>query len=62
MYLIDTNIFLEMLLKQDKAEKAAAFFEKVNTSTIFISEFTIYSTLTLMMHINMQLRKNITFR
>jgi predicted nucleic acid-binding protein len=43
MYLIDTNIFLEMLLKQDKAEKAVTFFEKVNKSKIFISDFTIYS-------------------
>lgn len=43
MYLIDTNIFLELLLEQEKAEEVREFFLKVPSSDISISEFTFYS-------------------
>lgn len=42
MYLIDTNIFLEILLKQDKSEACKTFLDK-NTDAINISDFTLHS-------------------
>lgn len=43
MYLVDTNIFLEILLKQEKSGKAKEFLASVNTEQIFISDFSLYS-------------------
>lgn len=43
MYLIDTNIFLESLLEQQKVLLVNSFFQKVEASDIFITEFSIYS-------------------
>lgn len=43
MFLIDTNIFLELLLDQERAEEVRNFFERVNPSALFITDFTIYS-------------------
>jgi hypothetical protein len=43
MYLVDTNIFLESLLEQEKALLVNSFFQKVEVSDIFITEFSIYS-------------------
>ncbi|MFQ6072329.1 MAG: type II toxin-antitoxin system VapC family toxin [Methanosarcinales archaeon] len=42
MYLVDTNIFLEILLKQDKSELCKSFLEK-NIGAINISDFTLHS-------------------
>jgi len=42
MYLVDTNIFLEILLKQDKSELCKSFLEK-NIRSINISDFTLHS-------------------
>lgn len=42
MYLIDTNIFLEILLKQDKSEACKTFLDK-NKDAINISDFTLHS-------------------
>jgi hypothetical protein len=43
MYLVDTNIFLELLLEQNKAEEVREFFKKNKASTLYVTEFTIYS-------------------
>ena len=43
MYLVDTNIWLEILLEQKKSREAKLFFEKVETENIHITEFSIYS-------------------
>lgn len=43
MYLVDTNIWLEILLEQDKSEEAELFFKTVDTTDIHVTEFTIYS-------------------
>lgn len=43
MYLIDTNIWLELLLRQDKASEVAAFFQAVDASSLAITDFTLYS-------------------
>lgn len=42
MYLIDTNIFLEILLKQDKSDSCKTFLDK-NIGSINISDFTLHS-------------------
>jgi hypothetical protein len=43
MLLVDTNIWLEGLLEQEKAEEAKSFFEKIDPARIFITEFSIHS-------------------
>lgn len=43
MYLVDTNIWLEILLEQKKSWEAKVFFERVATEDIHITEFSIYS-------------------
>jgi len=42
MYLVDTNIFLEILLKQGKSELCKSFL-KENKGGINISDFTLHS-------------------
>lgn len=42
MYLIDTNIFLEILLKQDKSELCKTFLDE-NINEISMSDFTLHS-------------------
>ncbi len=42
-YLIDTNIWLELLLKQEKAEEVSTFLDKIATEEIAISDFALYS-------------------
>ncbi len=42
MYLVDTNIFLEILLKQDKSEVCKNFLVE-NPDNIYISDFTLHS-------------------
>lgn len=45
MYLIDTNIFLEILLEQDKCEECEALLSKISQSSelFYISSFTLHS-------------------
>jgi len=43
MYLLDTNIILELLLNQDQADQVTAFLEKANPNSLHISEFSLYS-------------------
>ena len=42
MLLVDTNIFLEILLKQDKSDSCKAFLEK-NIAVLNMSDFTLHS-------------------
>ncbi len=42
MYLVDTNIFLEILLGQDKSSVCKDFLNK-NDDKIFISDFSLHS-------------------
>lgn len=42
MYLLDTNIFLEILLKQDKSEKCKTFLND-NIGLLNISDFSLHS-------------------
>jgi predicted nucleic acid-binding protein len=41
-YLVDTNIFLEILLNQDRKEDCKMFLEK-NIKKLFISDFSLHS-------------------
>jgi len=43
MYLIDTNIWLELLLQQDKAEEVASFLKSIDSSSLAMTDFTLYS-------------------
>ena len=43
MYLIDTNIILELLLNQDRAEEVEQFLQHVPPERLWLSEFALYS-------------------
>jgi len=42
MYLVDTNIFLEILLEQEKKEKCKKFLNE-NIESLCISDFSLHS-------------------
>lgn len=50
MYLIDTNIFLEILLDQDNANKCLKFFEKINRQNqiCLVTSYTLHSIETIL--------------
>jgi predicted nucleic acid-binding protein len=50
MYLVDTNIFLEVLLLQDKKEECESFLDQVRNGkkTSVITDFTIHSIIVIM--------------
>jgi len=43
MYLIDTNIILELLLDQDRAGEVEQFLRNVPSERLYLSEFALYS-------------------
>lgn len=43
MYLVDTNIFLEILLEQEMADKAEDFLRNVPAEQLHVSDFSLYS-------------------
>jgi hypothetical protein len=43
MYLVDTNIFLEALLEQQKAKEVRCFFQNVALGEIFITDLSLHS-------------------
>ncbi|MEA3475140.1 MAG: PIN domain-containing protein [Candidatus Cloacimonadota bacterium] len=43
MYLIDSNIWLELLLKQEKSDDVADFLKNIQLEELNISDFTLYS-------------------
>jgi len=45
VYLLDTNIILELLLDQDRADQVAAFLSQAVPDSLHISEFSLYSTI-----------------
>ncbi len=54
MYLIDTNIFLEILLEQDKYEECEVLLNKIGQSKalFYVSSFTLHSIEVLMVRNN----------
>jgi hypothetical protein len=43
VYLVDTNIFLEVLLDQARADKADAWLKRASAGMLSMTEFTLYS-------------------
>ena len=43
MFLVDTNVWLELLLEQEKANEVRKFFQETKASEISITEFSLYS-------------------
>jgi len=43
MYLVDTNVWQEILLEQEKAEEVQQFLESVDAYQLSMTEFTLYS-------------------
>ncbi|MBK3333188.1 PIN domain-containing protein [Persephonella atlantica] len=44
-YLLDTNIWLEALLKQEKSEEVVRFLDKYSGDVLVISDFSLHSIL-----------------
>ena len=42
-YLVDTNVWLERLLNQEKSVIASQFFDLIPTDLLFVSDFSIHS-------------------
>jgi uncharacterized protein len=42
-YLIDTNIILELLLEQDRADEAASFLLDTPAEQLYLSDFSVHS-------------------
>lgn len=43
MYLVDTNVWLERLLDQARAEEVGQFLERIPSNQLFISDFAFHS-------------------
>lgn len=43
MFLVDTNVWLELLLEQEKANEARSFLQRVPANQLAITEFSLYS-------------------
>lgn len=43
MYLLDTNIILELLLDQEKADEVERFLRDTSSESLHLSEFSLYS-------------------
>ncbi|RQW79789.1 MAG: PIN domain-containing protein [Methanothrix sp.] len=43
MYLVDSNVWLELLLEQERAEEVRQFLQAVRTDEFALTEFTLYS-------------------
>ena len=43
MYLVDTNIWLERLLDQDRSEEVGDFLRRVSNDRLYLTDFTLHS-------------------
>ncbi|MEK7263927.1 MAG: PIN domain-containing protein [Bacteroidota bacterium] len=43
MYLVDTNIFVEIFLKQERKEEAKEFLDRAAPNSLSLTEFSLYS-------------------
>ena len=43
MYLVDTNVWLERLLNQERAEEVAEFLSQTSSDLLFITDFAFHS-------------------
>lgn len=53
MYLVDTNLILEVLLRQAKSEEVKQFFDHAPSQQLFLTEFSLYSLGILLIRRNM---------
>jgi predicted nucleic acid-binding protein len=53
MYLVDTNLILEVLLRQAKSEEVKRFLEHARSDQLFLTEFSLYSLGVLLIRRNM---------
>lgn len=52
MLLIDTNVWLELLLDQEKADQVRNLFQQIDSSLMAISEFSLYSIGIILIRLN----------
>ena len=43
MYLVDTNIWLERLLDQDRSEEVGDFLQRISNDRLYLTDFTLHS-------------------
>ena len=43
MYLVDTNVWLERLLDQEKSEEVGRFLAQIPSNLLFVTDFTFHS-------------------
>jgi uncharacterized protein len=43
MYLVDTNIWLERLLNQERSDEVGRFFDLIRASDLYLTDFTLHS-------------------
>ncbi|GAB6163757.1 hypothetical protein JCM12298_29170 [Desulfothermus naphthae] len=43
MYLVDTNIWLERLLEQERSDEVAELLNSISTEKLFITDFSFHS-------------------
>jgi len=43
LYLVDTNIWLERLLNQEKSEEVGKFLDNISSGDLYITDFTFHS-------------------
>ena len=51
-HLLDSNIFLELLLEQERAEEVRDMFGRVSSESFCISDFTLYSVGIILIRLN----------
>ena len=52
MYLVDTNIWLEVLLQQERSDEVGDLLSKVATDHLFVTDFTLHSIGVIMTRLN----------
>lgn len=43
MFLVDTSVWLEILLEQEAHQEARRFIDRAPPGSLFVTEFTLYS-------------------
>jgi len=43
MYLVDSNIFIEVLLRQERSEEVKQFLNRAPSENLYLTEFSLYS-------------------
>ena len=51
IFLVDTNIWLEGLLQQEKSNEVKSFFDEVPSSSLSISDFSFHSIGVILLHL-----------